>query len=154
TDTADYADIVLPATTFLEHTDMYFAYGHHYLQMARPALPAPGEAKSNVEIFRLLAARMGFDDECFNDTEDDMMRTLLDSQHPFVKGITLEQLERERSVRLHVSKPDEPFQPFADGGFGTADGRCEFKASTLHYEPPAESRLGDEGLRGKYPLEM
>ena len=61
-DTADYADILLPATTFLEHTDLYFAYGHYYLQLARPALPAPGETKSNVEIFRLLAERMGFDD--------------------------------------------------------------------------------------------
>src|SRR5581483_9672023 len=63
-DTADYADILLPVTTFLEHTDLYFAYGHHYLQLARPALPAPGETKSNVEIFRLLAERMGFDDSC------------------------------------------------------------------------------------------
>ncbi len=65
TDTADYADILLPSTTFLEHTDLYFAYGHYYLQLARPALPAPGETKSNVEIFRLLAGRMGFDDACF-----------------------------------------------------------------------------------------
>ena len=77
TDTADYADILLPVTTFLEHTDLYLAYGHHYLQLARPALPAPGETKSNVEIFRLLAARMGFDDACFGDSEDDMIRALL-----------------------------------------------------------------------------
>ena len=62
TDTADYADILLPATTFLEHTDVYFAYGHHYLPLARPALPAPGEAQSNVQMFRALALRMGFDD--------------------------------------------------------------------------------------------
>ena len=65
TDTADYADILLPATTFLEHTDLYFAYGHYYLQLARPALPAPGEARSNVEVFRALALRMGFDDAVF-----------------------------------------------------------------------------------------
>ncbi len=58
-DTADYADILLPATTFLEHTDLYLAYGHYYLQLARPALPAPGEAQSNVEVFRLLAAAHG-----------------------------------------------------------------------------------------------
>src|SRR6476659_2313053 len=67
TDTADYADILLPATTFLEHTDIYFAYGHYHLQLARPVLPAPGEPKSNVEVFRLLAARMCFDDGCFQD---------------------------------------------------------------------------------------
>src|SRR5213075_3427735 len=77
TDTADYADILLPATTFLEHTDLYFAYGHYHLQLARPALPAPGEARSNVEIFRLLAERMGFEEEWFRESEDDMIRTLL-----------------------------------------------------------------------------
>src|SRR5450432_579441 len=111
-DTADYADILLPATTFLEHTDLYSAYGHYYLQLARPALPAPGETKSNVEIFRLLAQRMGFDDPCFADTDDDMIRTLLDSPHPFVKGITIEELDREGSVRLRLP---EVFQPFASG---------------------------------------
>src|SRR5260370_17238839 len=59
-DTADYADILLPATTFLENTDLYLAYGHHYLQLARPALPTPGEPKSNVEIFRLFAYPIAF----------------------------------------------------------------------------------------------
>jgi anaerobic selenocysteine-containing dehydrogenase len=104
TDTADYADIVLPVTTFLEHTDVYLAYGHYHLQLARPALPAPGECKSNVEIFRLLAARMGFDDPCFADTDDDMIRTLLASGHPFLDGITLERLDREHSIRLNVAR--------------------------------------------------
>ena len=66
TDTADHADILLPVTTFLEHTDLYLAYGHYYLQLARPALPAPGETKSNVEIFRLLAERIGFEDTMFS----------------------------------------------------------------------------------------
>jgi anaerobic selenocysteine-containing dehydrogenase len=150
-DTADYADILLPVTTFLEHTDLYYAYGHYYLQLARPALPAPGEAKSNVEIFRLLAGRMGFDDACFADSEDDMVRTLLDSPHPFVRGITLEELDRQGSVRL---KLPEPFQPFASGGFGTADGKCHFRAEELDYTPPVESRHGDTALRRKYPLEL
>ena len=150
-DTADYADILLPATTFLEHTDLYFAYGHYYLQLARPALPAPGETKSNVEIFRGLALRMGFDDDCFRDSEDDMIRTLLDSAHPFVQGITLEELEREKFVRLRIP---EPFRPFAHGGFGTADGKCHFRAGELDYQPPVESRHGDTELRRKYPLEL
>src|ERR1700685_2440374 len=74
TDTADLADIVLPATTFLEHTDLYFAYGHYYLQLARPALEAPGEALPNTEIFRRLASFMRFDEPCFQDTDDDMIR--------------------------------------------------------------------------------
>ena len=154
TDTADHADILLPATTFLEHTDLYFAYGHYYLQMARPALPAPGEAKPNVEVFRLLAQRMGFDDPCFAESEDDMIRTLLDSPHPFLRGITLEQLERERFVRLNVSEPGQPFLPFAAGGFGTPDGKCHFHAEELDYTPPVESRHGDAELRRKYPLEL
>ena len=150
-DTADYADILLPSTTFLEHTDLYFAYGHYYLQLARPALASPGEAKSNVEVFRLLAQRMGFDDGCFGDTEDDMIRTLLDSPHPFVAGITLEELDRHGSVRLRLP---EPFQPFAAGGYGTEDGRCHFHAETLDYTPPVESRHGDAALKAKYPLEL
>ena len=141
-DTADYADILLPVTTFLEHTDLYFAYGHYYLQLARPALPAPGETRSNVEIFRSLAGRMGFDDACFRDSEDDMIRTLLDTDHPFIKGITLEQLDREHFVRLRI--PD-PFQPFAGG-------KRHCHAETLDYTPPEESRRGP--LAAKYPLEL
>jgi anaerobic selenocysteine-containing dehydrogenase len=154
TDTADYADILLPATTFLEHSDVYFAYGHHYLPLARPALTAPGEARSNVDTFRALALRMGFDDACFRDSEDDMIRTLLNSGHPFLDGITLERLDREHFVRLNVAHNDQPFLPFAQGGFGTPSGKCEFGAESLEYKPPVESRYGDNALRGKYPLEL
>jgi anaerobic selenocysteine-containing dehydrogenase len=154
TDTADFADILLPVTTFLEHTDLYLAYGHYYLQLARPVVPAPGETRSNVAIFRALAARMGFEDACFQDSEDDMIRALLDSGHRFLEGITLERLDQEHSIRLNVSPPGEPFLPFAQGGFGTASGKCEFGAEVLEYTPPVESRLGDEALRRKYPLEL
>jgi anaerobic selenocysteine-containing dehydrogenase len=151
TDTADYADILLPSTTFLEHTDLYLAYGHYYLQLARPALPAPGETKSNTEVFRLLAQRMGLDEPCLRDSDDDMIRTLLDSEHPFVKGITIEELDREHFVRLRIP---EPFRPFAMGGFGTATGKCQFHAETLDYTPPVESRHGDGELHRKYPFEL
>jgi anaerobic selenocysteine-containing dehydrogenase len=154
TDTADHADILLPATTFLEHTDLYRAYGHYHLQLARPALPAPGETRSNVEIFRLLAERMGFTEACFQESEDDMIRGLLASGHPFLSGITLERLEREHSVRLNISPEGTPFLPFAEGNFGTADGKCHFDAETLQYTPPIESRHGDRELLGKYPLEL
>jgi len=153
-DTADFADFLLPATTFLEHTDLYFAYGHYYLQLARPALAPPGECKSNVEVFRALAQRMGFDDQCFGDSVDDMIRTLLASDHPFVRGITLEELEREHFVRLRVAPAGDPFLPFADGGFGTPSGKCEFGAESIEYTPPVESRLGDASLRARFPLEM
>lgn len=140
-DTARFADIVLPATTFLEHTDLYFAYGHYYLQMARPAVPAPGECKSNVEIFRLLAQRMGFEDPCFRDTEDDMIRQALETDSPYLAGITFERLERERFVRLNV-----PALPMADAAPNLDGG-------PLHYEPPEESRLGVQ-FDGRYPLEL
>jgi len=153
-DTADHADILLPSTTFLEHSDLYLAYGHYHLQLARPALPAPGETKSNVEVFRLLARRMGFDDPCFADSEDDMIRTLLDSGHPFLQGITIQRLEREHSVRLNVAPESEPYLPFAHGGFGTPSGKCEFGAEALHYDPPTESRLGAPELRMRFPLEL
>jgi anaerobic selenocysteine-containing dehydrogenase len=154
TDTVDYADIVLPVTTFLEHTDLYLAYGHYYLQLARPAMPPPGETKPNVEIFRLLAKRLGFDDACFDDTEDDMIRQLLDSRSPYLRGITLERLKMERSVRLSVSEGNSPFQPFAAGGFKTPSGKFEFGAESLEYTPPLESRFGDAGLQWRFPLEL
>jgi anaerobic selenocysteine-containing dehydrogenase len=144
TDTADYADIVLPATTFLEHTDLYVAYGHYFLQLARPAVTPPGEAKSNAEVFRLLARRLGFENACFNETEDDMIRSLLGSGHPFLAGLTLERLEREHFVRLNIP---QPFLPFAAGRF-------DFRADTLDYQPPIESRHGDPDLAARYPLEL
>jgi anaerobic selenocysteine-containing dehydrogenase len=80
-----------------------------------------------------------------------MIETLLDSRHPFIDGITLEQLDREHSVRLKIG---DPFLPFANGGFGTASGKCEFHAETLGYEPPVESRKGNRELAARYPLEM
>lgn len=154
TDTADYADIVLPVTTFLEHSDVYFSYGHYYIQLARPALPPLGEAKSNFEIFRLLAARMGFDDPALRDTEDDVIRQLLDSGHPFLAGITLEELDKSHFLRLHISEKGKPFLPFAEGGFGTPSGKCDLTADALDYEPPVESRLGSGALRSRFPLEL
>jgi anaerobic selenocysteine-containing dehydrogenase len=107
-----------------------------------------------VRVFRELAVRMGFEDSCFQDTEDDMIRATLNSGHPFLQGITLERLDAEHSVRLNVADRDTPFLPFAEGGFGTASGKCEFGAESLGYIPPRESRLGDAGLTRKYPLEF
>ncbi|MBI5280569.1 MAG: molybdopterin-dependent oxidoreductase [Candidatus Solibacter usitatus] len=139
TDTADWADIVLPATTFLEHTDAYFAYGHYYMQLARPVVAPPGEARPNSEVFRLLARRMGFEDGCFGDTDEDMIRQMLDTPSAYLAGVTLERLEREGFVRLNV--PELPFS-----------GRLpDLSGEDLEYVPPVESRLGT--ARG-YPLEL
>ena len=114
-------------------------------------MPAPGEAKSTVEIFRVLAQRMGFEEDCFCDSEDDMIRTALNSPHPFVRGISLEELDREGFVRLRLP---QPFQPFVQGDFGSADGKCHFRAGSLDYQPPVESRLGDPDLRRQFPFEL
>jgi len=94
TDTADYADIVLPATTFFEHKDLVGAYGHYYLQMSEQAIAPLGECRSNVDTFRALAERMGFDDACFREPVDAMMDAALASGHERLAGITRERLER------------------------------------------------------------
>src|ERR1700684_2174588 len=100
TDTTDYADIVLPATTFFEHKDLQAAYGHYYLQMSDQAIAPLGECRSNVELFRALAERMGFTDKCFRETVDEMIDLALESEDPWLEGIDRAQLERGQ-VRLN-----------------------------------------------------
>jgi anaerobic selenocysteine-containing dehydrogenase len=101
TDTTDYADIVLPATTFFEHDDLQTAYGHYYLQLSKQAISPLGECRSNVEVFRALAERMGFEEDCFRDSVDEMIDAALDSKNPLLAGISRERLEREPHVRLN-----------------------------------------------------
>jgi anaerobic selenocysteine-containing dehydrogenase len=93
TDTTDYADIVLPATTFFEHKDLQKAYGHYYVQVSNQAIDPLGECLPNVELFRALAERMGFEDDCFRETVDQMIDLALDSDDPWFQGITRERLE-------------------------------------------------------------
>ena len=138
TDTVDYADIVLPATTFFEHKDLQTAYGHYYLQMSNPAIEPLGECWSNVEVFRALAERMGFADECFRESVDQMIDAALNSENPRLKGIDRDRLQREGHVRLNfekqfsVSSPQFPdFLPFAEGNFGTASGKAELYSEDL-----------------------
>jgi anaerobic selenocysteine-containing dehydrogenase len=103
TDTTDYADIVLPATTFFEHKDLQTAYGHYYLQVSNQAMEPVGECRSNVEMFRALAERMGFEDECFRETVDSMIDRALESANPWLRGITRDRLEREHRIRLNFA---------------------------------------------------
>jgi len=164
TDTTDYADIVLPATTFFEHKDLQAAYGHYYLQVSNQAMEPVGEARSNVEVFRALAAGMGFDDDCFRESVDSMIEHALDSPNPYLKGITRERLEKERQIRLNFgdeSKGESPFLPFAHGNFPTSSGKAEFYSEAVQklgvdpvvdFTPPSESRHG-AGAAG-YPLEL
>jgi anaerobic selenocysteine-containing dehydrogenase len=106
TDTTDYADIVLPATTFFEHKDLQTAYGHYYLQVSNQAMDPVGECRSNVEMFRALAERMGFEDDCFRESVDSMIDCALESPNPWLKGISRDRLEREPSIRLNFAAPN------------------------------------------------
>jgi anaerobic selenocysteine-containing dehydrogenase len=160
TDTADFADVVLPATTTLEHYDLHKAYGHLYLTLSRPAIAPLGESKANTEVFRLLAARMGLDrvHPCLRDSDEDMARQAMLWDHPHMKGISFERLERDGSVRLDVG---DPFRPFAEGGFPTPSGKCELFSESLAarghdplptYVPPRESVASAPEVARKYPL--
>jgi anaerobic selenocysteine-containing dehydrogenase len=158
TDTADFADVVLPATTTLEHYDLHKAYGHFYLSLSRPAIAPLGEAKANTEVFRLLAARMGLDDPALRESDEAMARQALRWEHPHLAGLRFEDLEREGTVRLRV--PD-PFLPFAEGGFPTASGKCELFSERLKdegldpvpdYIPPRESPRSNPERARRYPL--
>jgi molybdopterin guanine dinucleotide-containing S/N-oxide reductase-like protein len=176
TDTTDYADIVLPATTFFEHDDLQTAYGHYYLQKSDQAIAPLGECRANVELFRALAERMGFQDECFRESVDEMIDLALDSPNPWLKGINRERLEREGHVRLNfgsqfsdissrrAAAPGDSgaaFLPFAQGGFGTPSGKAELYSEALKaqglnpvlaFVPPDESR---HSARAKdFPLEL
>lgn len=160
TDTCDYADIVLPATTQLEQFDLHKAYGHHYLVINEPAIAPLYEAKCNTEVFRLLAARMNFQDACFRDSDEDIARQALDSNHEYLNGITLEVL-RERGW-AHLDTP-ENFAPFAEGNFFTASGKCELVSASLAAQglpalptfiPPRESVATNRELASKFPLAL
>jgi anaerobic selenocysteine-containing dehydrogenase len=158
TDTVDFADIVLPATTTLEHYDLHKAYGHLYLSLSRPAIAPVGESKPNTEVFRLLAARMGLDHPSLRDTDEAMARQALRWDHPHLAGIDFERLEREGTVRLSV--PD-PYAPFARGQFPTPSGKCELRAEGLAglgldpvptYVPPREGPTSNPERASRYPL--
>jgi len=158
TDTVDFADIVLPATTTLEHDDIHKAYGHLYVSLNRPAIPPRGESLPNTEVFRRLAARMGLDHPCLRESDEELLRQAFDWSHPRMAGITLERLETERSVRLSVPPS---WAPFADGGFPTPSGKCELVSSALAaeghdpvagYVPPRESVQTAPELAKRFPL--
>src|SRR5207244_9426036 len=102
TDTADYADIVLPATTQLEHMDVHKSYGHLYVLANNPAIAPLGEALPNSEIFRRLAARLGFDEPCFRDSDEDICRTAVASTKPRMQGVSWDQLKAQGWQKLAV----------------------------------------------------
>ena len=158
TDSADYADILLPATTQLEHVDAHLAYGHLYMMANNAAIAPIGEAKPNTEFFRLLAARMGFDDPCFQETDDELAAQAFDKRHERAVHFDWDALKRKGWQKLAM-----PEAPFAEGGFPTPSGKCEFYSSSMArdgldpvpaYIPPYESPASNPELARKYPLAM
>jgi len=129
TDTVDWADIVLPATTQLEHWDLHKAYGHLYISLNRPAIEPVGESLPNSEIFRRLARGLGFDDPCFAETDEQILERLVDDQtSAAMAGITWARLLDEGYCRLALP---QPYLPFAAGEFPTPSGRCELYSERM-----------------------
>src|SRR3984957_3877715 len=148
TDTTDYADIVLPATTFLEHKDFQGAYGHYFLQMSEQAIAPLGEARSHVWLFSQLGQRMGFTEPCFRDNVDDLIAQAL--------GGSAEELQAKKSLHMQCEA-----EQLAKGVFATPSGKIEFYSSSLAaqgidplptFHPPDESRRG--GGAHTFPLEF
>ena len=169
TDTTDYADYILPATTFLEHTDIQGAYGHYFMQQSTQAIEPLGEARSNVWLFAQLAQRMGFDEPCFRDTPEEMIRQALNldatghSRNPNMEHITPESLAEQGHIPLSFmsNAGSESFLPFSTGSMPTPSGKIEFYSEVLAaagedplpaFHPPTESRLGPDAAR--FPLEF
>lgn len=120
TDTADMADYILPATTQLEHWDIHSSYGHTDVLLNRPAIAPLGQARPNTAVFRELARRMGFDEPCFADDDETLCR------QAFGDAIDFQLLLDQGFATLPL-----PDAPFADGGFPTPSGRCEFHSARL-----------------------
>ncbi|RFU37735.1 molybdopterin oxidoreductase family protein [Actinomadura logoneensis] len=155
TDTAAYADIVLPATMQHEHADLHDGYGHLYLAWNEPAVAPPGECLPTTETFRRLARRMGLTDPALYESDEELAEQALSGGHPYLTGITLDRLKKEGFVRLAVPAP---FIPYADG-FPTPSGRLEFRSETAAalghdplagYVPSVEG--ADAGLAARFPL--
>lgn len=159
TDTADYADIILPATSQLEQFDLHKAYGHFYLLINNPAIEPLHESKCNTEVFRLLAVHLGFEEDCFNDTDEDIARQALNVNHTALEGITFDELKEKGWMKLNLP---ETFTPFANGNFPTASGKCQLYSEPLAmkgldplptFNPPNEWKE-NKTLSAKYPLAL
>jgi anaerobic selenocysteine-containing dehydrogenase len=162
TDTALYADVLLPATSQLEHFDIHGSYGHLYVQTNEPAIAPLGEAKCNTDVFRLLAEKMGFERELFQVSDEELAKEALavSGKNGAFQKMTLERLRREGPVRLNLPKN---YAPFAAGNFPTPSGKCELYSSRLAdlgldplpcYTPPHEDPQTRPELAAKYPLQM
>lgn len=179
-DTAAYADIVLPAAMGAEMEDIILSWGHNYLTYNARCVEAPGEALSNREIFRRLAARMGYDEDEFNWSDSECLEHFIDWDSPACDGIDLDYLREHGYARLTIGGPDDR-APHREGNFPTPSGKCEFKSSLAangnfvagpfrqmyedmqggeplddlpDYVPPRESMQTNPELAARYPLNI
>jgi anaerobic selenocysteine-containing dehydrogenase len=175
-DVADYADLVLPATTQVENLDLMFSWGHTYVTLNMPAIAPLGEAIPNTELFRRLAARMGFEDECFKLSDEEMAMAVLDWSAPVLKEVDMDLLKRQGYAKLNID-----LVPHAQGNFPTPSSKCEFLASAKvdsnfvlsafrqgygeyepgdaldplpGYTPQRESATSNPQLASRYPLNL
>jgi len=180
TDTARYADLVLPATMQAEQLDIMVTWGHLYISLNQPAIPPPGECVPNVELFRRLAKTMGFDDDYWDRTDEQMLIDFHDWDAPAMQGVTWDKLKEHGYMRINVGAPDAR-APHANGNFPTPSGKCEFKSSLAEsgnfvvpvwrsmydamqpgepidplpdYLPPFESPDTNPELAKRYPLNI
>ncbi len=180
TDTARYADIVLPATTQAEQADIMFSWGHFYLSYNNPAIAPLGEAVTNTELFRRLAKAMGFNDPYFQQSDEEKIAASMLWDSPVMQGIDLARLKKDGFARLNLGSPDS-YAPHAEGGFNTPSGKCELKSSAAaggnfviplfrqgydgqqsgepvdplpHFIPPRESAQANPTLAEKCPLNI
>ncbi|MDT5287689.1 MAG: hypothetical protein QOG79_2570 [Mycobacterium sp.] len=180
TDTAKFADLVLPATMQAEQLDIMVTWGHFYISLNQPAIPVPGECVPNVELFRRLAKTMGFDDDYWDRTDEEMLIDFHDWDAPALEGITWDMLKELGYMRLNVGAPDTR-APHAEGNFPTPSGKCEFKSSLAEggnfvvpvwrsmyeamqpggyvdplpdYVPPFESPDSNPELAARFPLSI
>lgn len=180
TDTAQYADLVLPATTQLEQEDIMFSWGHLYVTYNNRSIEPVGEAIPNTELFRRLAAAMGFDDPAFTRTDEEMIAEAFDWNNPAMDGISVQSLKQSGFQRLALP-PAEEYAPHREGNFKTASGKTEFYSSAAaggnfvvplfrqgsndhqpgqpvdplpHYIPPRENDVHNAALAAAYPLNL
>ena len=157
TDSCDYADIVLPADTQLEHMDLHAPYGHYYFSLTQPAIKPLGESKSNQDLFRELAKYMGYKDKCFKETDESMIKNMIDPKHnPLFKGVTFEKLKKNGWVKGDVENKK---RDYLKNGWPTKDGKIQICSKDtekigLGGYPEHIEEFTDKTLRKKYPIQI
>ena len=157
TDSCMYADVVLPADTQLEHTDLHAPYGHYYFSLTQQAIKPLGESKSNQDLFRDLAKHMGYKEKCFIETDESMIKNMIDPKHnPLFKGVTYEKLKKNGWVKGDV---DNPRRNYLKKGWPTKDKKIQIysedtKKIGLGPYPSYTEEFKKSEIKKKYPIQI